>query len=189
MEHAGDYLDTLRRRLAAIDPESTDAVVYNAGMDPHEDCGTGGLRGITADLLATREQLVFDWARRHRTPIAFALAGGYSAGAMGVERLTALHRLTIEAAANAATRTDLRLTVVTEQHSTIGRDEGATRTLVSNGSPCPAGGAGIDHALLMERPGAEPCAAVGDRTPGSRDRHHRPGRVGQCPALGDVEGR
>lgn len=100
---ADEYLDTVRDRLDAIDPAAVDAIVYNAGMDPHEDCQVGGLRGITHDILATRERLIFDWARRHQTPIAFALAGGYSAGAMGTERLTALHRVTIEAAAHTAT--------------------------------------------------------------------------------------
>lgn len=99
VHEADEYLNTLRARLNAINPATIDAIVYNAGMDPHEDCGVGGLRGITHDLLATREHLVFDWARSHHTPIAFALAGGYSAGALGVDRLTALHRLTIEAAA------------------------------------------------------------------------------------------
>ncbi len=106
VHHAEQYLDTLRGRLDAIDAATIDAIVYNAGMDPHEDCDTGGLQGITHDLLATRERLVFDWARNHWTPIAFALAGGYSAGALGVDRLTALHRLTIEAAAQPAATTE-----------------------------------------------------------------------------------
>ncbi|MGI8755652.1 MAG: hypothetical protein ACR2MB_07290 [Acidimicrobiales bacterium] len=102
---AEQYLETLQTRLDAIDAATIDAIVYNAGMDPHEDCDTGGLRGITHDLLADRERLVFDWARNHWTPIAFALAGGYSAGALGIDRLTALHRLTIEAAAQAPAST------------------------------------------------------------------------------------
>jgi acetoin utilization deacetylase AcuC-like enzyme len=81
---------------------SFDAVVYNAGMDPHEYCAIGGLRGITDDLLAAREHLVFDFAAQSSVPVAFALAGGYSSGAMGTEHLTALHRLTLEGAARCA---------------------------------------------------------------------------------------
>jgi len=97
-----DYLATVEERLAAVPPGSVDAVVYNAGMDPHERCAIGGLDGITDNVLATREQLVFDFAADRRLPIAFALAGGYSQFPMGPDHLTALHRLTIEAAARSA---------------------------------------------------------------------------------------
>jgi acetoin utilization deacetylase AcuC-like enzyme len=100
---AEHYLGSLAIRLDALDPAAVDAVVYNAGMDPHEHCATGGLEGITRDLLADREHLVFSWARTHRVPIAFVLAGGYAGGDLGVDGLTALHRLTVEAAAAAAT--------------------------------------------------------------------------------------
>lgn len=97
-----DYLATVEERLAAVPAGSVDAVVYNAGMDPHERCAIGGLDGITDDVLFAREQMVFDFAAERSLPIAFALAGGYSQIPMGTDRLTALHRLTIEAAAASA---------------------------------------------------------------------------------------
>ena len=74
---ADHYLPTLARRLAALEHETFDLVIYNAGMDPY---AIGGLAGITADVLAERERFVFDWAEAHNTPVAFVLAGGYSDG-------------------------------------------------------------------------------------------------------------
>jgi len=102
VQDADRYLATVEDRLAAVAPGSVDAVVYNAGMDPHEDCSTGGLTGITDDVLASREALVFDFAAVHGVPVAFVLAGGYTSAALDAEHLTALHRLTVEAAAGAA---------------------------------------------------------------------------------------
>lgn len=96
---ADAYLEIVAERLDTIDPGRVSAVVYNAGMDPHEDCGTGGMRGITDDVLAEREHLVFARARQAGLPIAWVLAGGYSGGAMATAHLTDLHRLTIEASA------------------------------------------------------------------------------------------
>lgn len=101
-----DYLPTIESRLALTQPGTVDAMIYNAGMDPHEDCGTGGLAGLTDEILVERERLVFDVAARHGIPTAFVLAGGYSSGAMGAEHLTALHRLTIQAAADTDATSD-----------------------------------------------------------------------------------
>jgi acetoin utilization deacetylase AcuC-like enzyme len=95
---AREYLDLVSARLERL-PVSFDLALYNAGMDPHEDCVTGGHAGFDAALLGAREQLVFEWCRRSGVPIAFVLAGGYTGGEMSNERLVALHRLTIEAAA------------------------------------------------------------------------------------------
>jgi hypothetical protein len=57
-----------------------DLCLYNAGIDPHEDCPTGGLSGITRDVLSRRERLVFDWCRARRLPVSFvwpvAISGG-----------------------------------------------------------------------------------------------------------------
>jgi acetoin utilization deacetylase AcuC-like enzyme len=102
ISEACDYLATVEERLAAVLVGSVDAMVYNAGMDPHERCAIGGLDGITDDVLAAREQMVFDFAADRSLPIAFTLAGGYSELPMGPDHLTALHRLTIEAAAASA---------------------------------------------------------------------------------------
>jgi len=95
---AREYLGLVRARLERL-PARFDVALYNAGMDPHEDCPTGGHAGFDAALLGAREQLVFEWARRSGVPIAFVLAGGYTGGEMSKARLVGLHRLTIEAAA------------------------------------------------------------------------------------------
>jgi len=99
VDSADDYISTIATRLSDLGPASVDAVVYNAGMDPHEQCDTGGLDGIDDHVLAERERLVFEWAIGAGLPIAFVLAGGYSGRALNVDHLTALHRLTVEAAA------------------------------------------------------------------------------------------
>jgi acetoin utilization deacetylase AcuC-like enzyme len=99
---AADYLPTITRRLAELDSEPVpDLLLYNAGMDPFEECAVGGLDGISAAILEEREQLVFGWARARAIPVAFVLAGGYAAGTEQRRRLVALHRATIAAAADA----------------------------------------------------------------------------------------
>lgn len=95
---ASDYLPTIERRLAALDGEHVDLVLYNAGMDPFEDCHVGGLAGIDHDKLAARERLVFGRARANGWPVAFVLAGGYATSDQGRRRLVDLHRETILAA-------------------------------------------------------------------------------------------
>jgi acetoin utilization deacetylase AcuC-like enzyme len=97
---AGDYLPTLRRRLDGLDGETFGRVLYNAGMDPHQHCPVGGLAGVDELLLAQRERMVFEWARKRRLPIAFVLAGGYIGPRLNEAKLVALHRLTLSAAAN-----------------------------------------------------------------------------------------
>jgi acetoin utilization deacetylase AcuC-like enzyme len=98
---AGDYLPTLERRLQELANEHFDLCLYNAGMDPHQDCPVGGLAGIDAMLLARRERAVFDWCRGRALPVAFVLAGGYIGPSLERSELVALHRLTLHAAAGA----------------------------------------------------------------------------------------
>jgi acetoin utilization deacetylase AcuC-like enzyme len=102
------YLEVIARELDRIDrPESIDLVLYNAGMDPHHLAG--GVPGIDEQVLAERERIVFGWARLHRLPVAWVLAGGYvhgvetAPGVTGTDLagLVRLHRLTIQAAAAA----------------------------------------------------------------------------------------
>jgi acetoin utilization deacetylase AcuC-like enzyme len=104
VDRARDYLPTIRRRLNELDEEEArfDLCIYNAGMDPHEDCSTGGLRGITTEVLAEREKLVFDWCTRRNLPIAFVLAGGYAGLRLDERGLVSLHRLTLSEAAKHA---------------------------------------------------------------------------------------
>jgi hypothetical protein len=55
-----DYLPTVRRRLDEADCQGLhfDLCLYNAGMDPFENCPTGGKHGITRVVLSDRERMV-----------------------------------------------------------------------------------------------------------------------------------
>jgi hypothetical protein len=98
-----EYLPALCRALDEVDRQGDpfDLCLYNAGMDPCEDCATGGQSGVTQEVLAERERLVFEWSRARRLPIAFALAGGYLGHRLDESGLVALHRLTLSAASQA----------------------------------------------------------------------------------------
>jgi acetoin utilization deacetylase AcuC-like enzyme len=101
VDRASEYLPTINRRLSALDSERIDfdLCIYNAGMDPHEDCSTGGLSGITREVLAQREKEVFAWCTRRWLPLAFVLAGGYLSLKLDEAELVELHRLTLAEAA------------------------------------------------------------------------------------------
>jgi acetoin utilization deacetylase AcuC-like enzyme len=92
------YLDTIRKRLEELVGDEPKLCLYNAGMDPHENCPEGGLAGITAEMLAQREKIVFSFFKEKNIPIAFTLAGGYIGPKMTNNSLVKLHRLTIKAA-------------------------------------------------------------------------------------------
>jgi acetoin utilization deacetylase AcuC-like enzyme len=96
---AGRYLGVIEEGLDALDGRSFDVCIYNAGMDPCEDCEVGGLAGVTATMLAERERLLFGWCRQQGIPAAFVLAGGYTGPQLSRKQLVGLHRLTISAAA------------------------------------------------------------------------------------------
>ncbi len=100
VQAAADYLPAIEHHLAELDHHwpQFDLCLYNAGMDPYENSLIGGLRGITADILAQRERLVFQWAKQKNLPIAFVLAGGYLSLNQDPNELTHLHRLTLSAA-------------------------------------------------------------------------------------------
>lgn len=96
---AGSYIETVRQALNSVqDPEGIDLVLYNAGVDPHQDCVMGGARGITTETLWLRDTLVFSWARKNGLPICFVFAGGYTGPRLSQSELVNLHRQTIEAA-------------------------------------------------------------------------------------------
>jgi acetoin utilization deacetylase AcuC-like enzyme len=103
VESAEAYLGTIERTLHALDDTVFDVCLYNAGMDPHEDCDIGGLDGITTDVLRERERWFFEWVAGRQLPVAFVLAGGYaSPPRLTNEAVVGLHRLTIEAAVGVA---------------------------------------------------------------------------------------
>lgn len=94
------YLDDIQQSLdSVVNPSEIDLVIYNAGMDPHERCSTGGAAGITTQVLRQREEMLFSWAKAAGVPVTFVLAGGYSGVRLSREELVGLHRLTLEAAA------------------------------------------------------------------------------------------
>jgi acetoin utilization deacetylase AcuC-like enzyme len=100
VRRAEDYLAAVEKTLhdvARIDPGFS-LCLYNAGMDPFERCGTGGLKGITRDLLAARERMVFARCRKRELPVAFVLAGGYLGAGLDEAGIVELHRLTLSAA-------------------------------------------------------------------------------------------
>lgn len=103
VDTSSEYLPTVRRVLEEADRQGAafDLCLYNAGMDPSEDCSTGGQTGITHDILAERERLVFEWCSVRQLPIAFVLAGGYIGSRLDESGLVALHRLTLSAASQA----------------------------------------------------------------------------------------
>jgi acetoin utilization deacetylase AcuC-like enzyme len=100
IESARDYLPAIRARLEELPARAGpfEVCLYNAGMDPHEDCPTGGLRDISTEVIAEREALVFDWCRAQGLPVAFVLAGGYTGPRLDRSGLVDLHRLTLAAA-------------------------------------------------------------------------------------------
>lgn len=98
--NAFDYLMACVNTIDATNVENYNLVIYNAGMDPHEDCTIGGLRGVDDRVLLERDQFVFQHCARHRVPVAFALAGGYANNKLTNERLTRLHATTCELAYN-----------------------------------------------------------------------------------------
>jgi len=106
LRDASEYLPLIASRLEDLGSHAPqfDLCLYNAGMDPFEDCDIGGLEGISQEILAERERIVFDWCRERGIPVAFVLAGGYIGSRLDQRRLVDLHRLTLSAAARTPTR-------------------------------------------------------------------------------------
>jgi len=93
VKSADKYLDAVAQALKHID--GVDALIYNAGMDPFEDCTTGGMPGITREVLAERERLVAQWCEDTQTPAMFVLAGGYGGKNLDLDGVARLHLPTI----------------------------------------------------------------------------------------------
>jgi len=93
VKSANEYLGAVKQALKHID--GVDALIYNAGMDPFEDCLTGGMPGITREVLAERERLVAQWCEDTQTPAMFVLAGGYGGKNLDLNGVARLHLPTI----------------------------------------------------------------------------------------------
>lgn len=73
-----DYLAILEKHLhKAFRDFSPQILFYVGGADPYREDQLGGL-ALTMEGLARRDALVFDYARRHKVPVAITLAGGYA---------------------------------------------------------------------------------------------------------------
>ena len=98
----GDYLPTLEKHLHKAFQEFTPGILfYVAGADPFREDQLGGLK-LTMEGLSRRDALVFDYARRHRVPVAITQAGGY---ARNVADTVRIHVGTVLAARDAAIST------------------------------------------------------------------------------------
>ncbi|HEX5424104.1 MAG TPA: histone deacetylase [Candidatus Acidoferrales bacterium] len=94
-----DYLSILEEHLQrAFHDFSPQILFYIGGADPYSEDQLGGL-ALTMEGLARRDALVFDYARRHKIPVAITLAGGY---ARRVADTVRIHVNTIVAAREAA---------------------------------------------------------------------------------------
>jgi acetoin utilization deacetylase AcuC-like enzyme len=73
-----EYLEKLEKSLAkAFEEFSPEILFYVAGADPYREDQLGGL-ALTMEGLRLRDDLVFDFARRHSVPAVITLAGGYA---------------------------------------------------------------------------------------------------------------
>lgn len=102
---ASDYLAVLRETLGRLNvaKEQLPVCIYSAGVDGHEHA-LGGLPGLTADLLAERDRIVFEWCCRVGIRTAYTTGGGEVSETLSQESLVALHRRTIETAAEIASK-------------------------------------------------------------------------------------
>ena len=92
---AEEYLGAVGDALAHLD--GVDLIIVNAGMDPHEGCDVGGLRGLDHTVMAERESMIAEWISTTGTPAAFALAGGYRGPGLEIDGIVDLHMLTVDA--------------------------------------------------------------------------------------------
>ncbi|MGB8592123.1 MAG: histone deacetylase [Candidatus Acidiferrales bacterium] len=94
-----DYLAILEKHLMrAFDEFQPQLVFCIGGADPYCEDQLGGL-ALTLEGLKRRDALIFDYALRHRVPVAITLAGGY---ARRVSDTVRIHVGTILAARDAA---------------------------------------------------------------------------------------
>ena len=72
-----DYLAQLQTALQQLEQRCQPGLVfYLAGADPHEGDRLGRLK-LSFEGLRQRDQMVLQWAREKRIPLAMAMAGGY----------------------------------------------------------------------------------------------------------------
>ena len=90
-----DYLSTLERVLDQISQVPADLIVYNAGVDVHENDSLGHLK-LSSFGIELRENKVVDFAVNRRVPLLVTLGGGYQ---KNVANLALLHSMIFKAVA------------------------------------------------------------------------------------------
>ncbi|TCB36894.1 histone deacetylase [Acinetobacter sp. ANC 4910] len=72
---------------------NADLIIYQAGMDCHQDdpCGSSW---FSTELIEKRDEMIFRLAKKHQIPLMFVLAGGYQA----LPELVQLHLSTFKTA-------------------------------------------------------------------------------------------
>lgn len=88
-----DYQQAIHEGFAAAQAWGADLIIYQAGMDCHQD-DPHGSAWFSTDLIEQREQLVFRLGKNSQIPLLFVLAGGYQK----LEKLIPLHVRTFEIA-------------------------------------------------------------------------------------------
>ena len=92
------YLSVLEEHLPeAIDRARPSLILYQAGVDPHRDDRFGRL-ALSDQGLAARDRFVMAAARRHGTPLASVLGGGYGADARMIAQRHAATTVALAAA-------------------------------------------------------------------------------------------
>ncbi|MFM1801885.1 MAG: Rhodococcus phage [Planctomycetota bacterium] len=86
-----DYITECCEALNSIRISDYTLILYNAGMDPHENCLIGGRSGVTDEILNQRDKLVFESCCEKGKPVAFVLAGGYANSTFPESQLAQLH--------------------------------------------------------------------------------------------------
>ena len=87
------YIIAIHEAFQAARDWKADLIIYQAGMDCHQDdpCGSSWFK---TEYIQHRERMVFSLAKKHGIPLMFVLAGGYQA----LEPLVQLHVETIKIA-------------------------------------------------------------------------------------------
>lgn len=70
------YKSAILEGFAKAQEWGADLILYQAGMDCHQDDRFGS-EWITSEILYERDKMVFELAKQHNLPIMFVLAGGY----------------------------------------------------------------------------------------------------------------
>lgn len=71
------YLSELEKHLSSLSNKPFDFIMYQAGVDPLKGDRFGKL-SLSFEGLKSRDQMVFDFAKKLNIPMAMALGGGYA---------------------------------------------------------------------------------------------------------------